>query len=281
MEYIHHYTFTTGHMRKSYSNEIEKEIRIRVRELIKFERGISCNYTVPFMDGTKLHIVADGSFYSATVMIEAKGEDIVLLTTVGCKDETGLSFAMRAINDAQKDLTGKELVGCHPKLPFIMDILTPFCFVIADWSGDFCRTLAWSIFDDSLFFLFFYIISDNLQKESEILYVENFSHKISHIYHIETKRKIINTMFSRHQKGYNHMAFTVTQRVISSEDTIYSYCDNLCKKAKLLYNAALFRVRNVFTRYEKEYRAENEIGVFLVFLRSRINVRILLKSLRE
>ena len=98
-----------------------------------------------------------------------------------------------------------------------------------------------------LFFLFFYIISDNLQKESEILYVENFSHKISHIYHIETKRKFINTMFSRHQKGYNHMAFTVTQRVISSEDTIYSYCDNLCRKAKLLYNAALFRVRNVFT----------------------------------
>lgn len=44
------------------------------------------------MDGTKLHIVADGSFYSATVMIEAKGEDIVLLTTVGCKDETGLSI---------------------------------------------------------------------------------------------------------------------------------------------------------------------------------------------
>lgn len=69
-------------------------------------------------------------------------------------------------------------------------------------------------------------------------------------------------MFSRHQKGYNHMAFTVTQRVISSEDTIYSYCDNLCRKAKLLYNAALFRVRNVFTGYEKEHRTENEIGVF-------------------
>lgn len=41
MEYIHHYTLMTGHMRKSYSNEVEKEIRIRVRELIKFERGIS------------------------------------------------------------------------------------------------------------------------------------------------------------------------------------------------------------------------------------------------
>ena len=58
------------------------------------------------------------------------------------------------------------------------------------------------------------------------------------------------------------MAFTVTQRVISSKDTTYSYCDNLCRKAKLLYNAALFRVRNVFTGYEKEHRTENEIGVF-------------------
>lgn len=90
------------------------------------------------------------------------------------------------------------------------------------------------------FFLFFYIISDKLQKESKILYVKNISNKISHIYHIKTKRKFINTMFSRHQKRYNHMAFTVTQRVISSEDTIYSYCDNLCRKAKLLYNAAFF-----------------------------------------
>lgn len=53
------------------------------------------------------------------------------------------------------------------------------------------------------------------------------------------------------------MAFTVTQRVISSKDTTYSYCDNLCRKAKLLYNAALFRVRNVFTGYEKEHRTES------------------------
>lgn len=69
-------------------------------------------------------------------------------------------------------------------------------------------------------------------------------------------------MFSRHQKGHNHMAFTVTQRVISSEDMIYSYCDDFCRKAKLLYNAALFRIRNIFTGYEKEHRTENEIGVF-------------------
>ena len=58
------------------------------------------------------------------------------------------------------------------------------------------------------------------------------------------------------------MAFSVTQRVISSEDIIYSYCDDFCRKAKLLYNAALFRIRNIFTGYEKEHRTDNEEDVF-------------------
>lgn len=58
------------------------------------------------------------------------------------------------------------------------------------------------------------------------------------------------------------MAFSVTQRVISSEDMIYSYCDDFCRKAKLLYNAALFRIRNIFTGYEKEHRTDNEEDVF-------------------
>ena len=57
------------------------------------------------------------------------------------------------------------------------------------------------------------------------------------------------------------MAFSVTQRVISSEDMIYSYCDDFCRKAKLLYNAALFRIRNIFTGYEKEHRTDNEEDV--------------------
>lgn len=58
------------------------------------------------------------------------------------------------------------------------------------------------------------------------------------------------------------MAFSVTQRVISSEAIIYSYCDDFCRKAKLLYNAALFRIRNIFTGYEKEHRTDNEEDVF-------------------
>lgn len=54
----------------------------------------------------------------------------------------------RAI-DVLKLNIARELKGYHPKIPFIVDIPTQYCILIADWSGDFCRTLAWSIFDDS------------------------------------------------------------------------------------------------------------------------------------
>ena len=74
------------------------------------------------------------------------------------------------------------------------------------------------------------------------------------------------------------MAFSVTQRVISSEDMIYSYCDDFCRKAKLLYNAALFRIRNIFTGYEKEHRTDNEEDIFcevhaLQYVHPQIHVR--------
>ena len=38
--------------------------------------------------------------------------------------------------------------------------------------------------------------------------------------------------------------------------------DGIERKAKLLYNAALFRIRNIFTGYEKEHRTDNEEDIF-------------------
>lgn len=74
------------------------------------------------------------------------------------------------------------------------------------------------------------------------------------------------------------MAFSVTQRVISSEDMIYSYCDDFCRKAKLLYNAALFRIRNIFTGYEKEHRTDNEEDIFVRFMHYKM---FILRSMSE
>ena len=57
MNSIYHYTLSTGHMRRSFAREVKKEVRARVRELIKFERNVACNYTIPFLDGTKIHVL--------------------------------------------------------------------------------------------------------------------------------------------------------------------------------------------------------------------------------
>ena len=74
------------------------------------------------------------------------------------------------------------------------------------------------------------------------------------------------------------MAFSVTQRVISSEDMIYSYCDDFCRKAKLLYNAALFRIRNIFTGYEKNIGQTMKKMSFVRFMRYKM---FILRSMSE
>ena len=53
--------------------------------------------------------------------------------------------------------------------------------------------------------------------------------------------------------------------MILSEDNfkpIFSFAEHYSKLAKALYNAALFRIRNIFTGYEKEHRTDNEEDIF-------------------
>lgn len=58
------------------------------------------------------------------------------------------------------------------------------------------------------------------------------------------------------------MAYLTTSCIIKPDNDIYGYFDQLSRKSKLLYNAALFRIRNIFTGYDKEHRTENEKAVF-------------------
>ena len=43
------------------------------------------------------------------------------------------------------------------------------------------------------------------------------------------------------------MSYKVIQCQIAQDSLIYDYCDSNAQKAKLLYNAALFRIRQIFT----------------------------------
>lgn len=58
------------------------------------------------------------------------------------------------------------------------------------------------------------------------------------------------------------MSYRVIQCQIAQDNLIYNYCDSNAQKAKLLYNAALFRIRQIFTGWDKDSRTDNEKEVF-------------------
>jgi len=51
---------------------------------------------------------------------------------------------------------------------------------------------------------------------------------------------------------------------LHKDDPLYSYCDHFAHLAKCLYNASLFRIRQVFTGWDKtpEQRSTNEAEIF-------------------
>lgn len=58
------------------------------------------------------------------------------------------------------------------------------------------------------------------------------------------------------------MCYRVVQCQVAHGNLIYDYCDSYARLAKFLYNAALFRIRQIFTGYGKDSRTDNEEEVF-------------------
>lgn len=58
------------------------------------------------------------------------------------------------------------------------------------------------------------------------------------------------------------MCYRVVQCQVTQGNSIHDYCDSYAKLAKLLYNAALFRIRQIFTGYDKDSRTDHEDEVF-------------------
>ena len=58
--------------------------------------------------------------------------------------------------------------------------------------------------------------------------------------------------------------YQVTKIHLHKDDPLYSYCDHFAHLAKCLYNASLFRIRQVFTGWDKtpEQRSTNETEIF-------------------
>ena len=56
--------------------------------------------------------------------------------------------------------------------------------------------------------------------------------------------------------------YQVTKTSINKKHKLYDYCDHMTALSKCLYNAALFRVRNIFTGFDKDIRTSLEDEVF-------------------
>lgn len=56
--------------------------------------------------------------------------------------------------------------------------------------------------------------------------------------------------------------YQVTKTSINTKHELYGYCSKMTSLSKSLYNASLFRVRNIFTGFEKESRSDLEKEVF-------------------
>ena len=55
--------------------------------------------------------------------------------------------------------------------------------------------------------------------------------------------------------------YCTTRTVIKHSHPLYRYCLSQTLASKLLYNAALFRLRNHFTAFSKPSLTENEVSV--------------------
>lgn len=58
------------------------------------------------------------------------------------------------------------------------------------------------------------------------------------------------------------MSYRVVQCQVARGNFIYDYCDSNARLAKLLYNSALFRIRQVFTGYDRDCLSDNQKQVF-------------------
>lgn len=58
------------------------------------------------------------------------------------------------------------------------------------------------------------------------------------------------------------MCYRVVQCQVAQGNLIHDYCDSYARLAKLLYNAALFRIRQIFIGYDKDFRTDHEDEVF-------------------
>lgn len=143
MEYINHYTLNTGNNRKSFSKEVDKNMYFTLKRMID---DAERHEFADVMDGTVMNLTIEDSAYVITLFNNIE-EKIPLLVTFGCRDGKDAAKTIKEANKIYKTIYNAE-PKVAPITPFCLDILFPsviFNPEISEWSGDFCRCMAWAI----------------------------------------------------------------------------------------------------------------------------------------
>lgn len=145
MEWINHYSIMTSHNRKSYPDEVSKEVVLYFKKLIKETRT---KELVDLLDGVKMELTIEENMYMATLYIYDKENPILI--TAGCKNEKDRKYLWELLSESEEKIYGKSNIikSVPPLTPYIVDMVLPKSIINMDvlgWTGDFTRCLGWII----------------------------------------------------------------------------------------------------------------------------------------
>lgn len=138
VEYINHITLNSGHIRKAYPEEVNKDLYFRLRQI--FKRSLTPD-GVEMFDG---YIVKTTQTEIGSITTIFK-EGVPIITTACSKNDTGIlwkSMHETSMVPLKTKVTDKFM------LPYIADRIevgAMFHIDAMEWTGDFARCMGWMI----------------------------------------------------------------------------------------------------------------------------------------
>jgi len=145
-KYITHLTMNTAHSRKSYSDEVSKEIYVYMRGIIN--KAMS-GEDVELLDNTTFKLTVEGKSYIGTIYAKTEKGSKPILTTGGTSDENDKKYVWNELIKLERATFGESKIAVMPPaVPFVADLLLPFAIINLEalsWTGDFTKCLAWMV----------------------------------------------------------------------------------------------------------------------------------------
>lgn len=145
MEFINHVTLNTMDARKTYPNEVNKDIYFILKGIVSEAKK---NEYVEILDDIYLSLTIESKdIYAATLLYK---KQFPVLTSYGVKKKEDMDYVWDVATGLYKKITADNIERIPVQNPAIIDVLYPIVnvpFEIFSWTGDFTRCLGWILLD--------------------------------------------------------------------------------------------------------------------------------------